>query len=122
MTCTEALKKDTEIIEVDSITSLAANLSAIQNQMITQFHKLGVQQTQGQVNVVQKTPSWYDISGNNGHFVDMCGSSPKSINFVGNAQNSNYCNAYNQNWQTQPIYPWGNNQQKQYQQKKHHNT
>lgn len=65
--------------------------------------ELGVTQPVAAVNVIQQIIGWYEICGNNGHAMTMCAENPASVMFVGSAQRTNYRNAYNLKWKTQPL-------------------
>lgn len=52
------MKNLAKMIKFDSVTALTTQLSTSQNQMIRQFSKLGVNESQAQVNVFKQTPCW----------------------------------------------------------------
>lgn len=55
---------------------------------------------------------WCEIYGSSGYSTDLRGETLVSVNIVGHVKkwNQNDSNDYNQNWQSQSKYSWGNNQ------------
>lgn len=103
------MKKVVDIIEFDSIKTIATQLVAMQNQLITQFSKLGINQYLAQVNVMYLTLGWCEICSNRIHSKYLYGANPKFVVFAGNAHTPTYMNSYNQKYQTQANFTWGNN-------------
>lgn len=67
-----AVEKTTGMIDVDSVTTLVAQFSALQNNMMAQFSNFDVNQSQAQVNAIQQTQPLCEIFGNSGHSKDLC--------------------------------------------------
>ncbi|KAK4708672.1 hypothetical protein R3W88_029597 [Solanum pinnatisectum] len=61
------VQKTAGVSEVDAVTTLIAQISAMQNMMTTQFNNMSLGQQQAQVNMVQKPPTWCEVCGGRDH-------------------------------------------------------
>lgn len=67
------MKKPAGMIEVDNVISLVAPLASFQNQMMTQFSNLSVNQPQSLVNLFQHAQCWSEIYESSCHSAYLCG-------------------------------------------------
>ena len=110
------VQKTAGVLEIDVVTALTAQISAMHNMMNTHFSKMALGQQTSQVNVVQQLTTWCDICGGSDHIGDTCGANPDSVNFLCNEQKGggqqNYWNTHNPSWRNHSNFSWGRNQSK----------
>ena len=86
----------------------------MQNMMNTHFSNMNLGKQTSQVNAIQQTPTWCEICGGSDHIVEISGTNPDLVNFVGNAQRvgdqQNYGNSYNPSLYNHSNFYWGGNQ------------
>ena len=114
------VQRQAGMLEVDSVTTLSAQVSSLHTLITTHLGNLSVGQPQAPVNMVQQQSMWCEVCGSGEHTAEYCGANPESINFVGNVpwgggQQQSYGNAYDHNWRNHPNFYWGGNQQGNYQ-------
>ena len=78
--------KTARMFEVDVVTALTAQISAMQNMTNKHFSNMTLGQQSTQVNAVQQPPSKCEIFGESYQNAEECGANPDSVNFVGNTQ------------------------------------
>ncbi|XP_049345100.1 uncharacterized protein LOC125809545 [Solanum verrucosum] len=94
------IQKTAGMLEVDGLTTLTAQIVAMQNMMNTHFNNLALEQQPTQVNTVQQPPTWYEICGGGDESAEVCGANLDSVNFIG----QNYGNLYNRSRQNPPNF------------------
>ncbi|XP_062075741.1 uncharacterized protein LOC133779856 [Humulus lupulus] len=97
------------IHDVDTLTSLVAQVSSISNMLKTM--NMGMNQSMGQPMGSQmgKMENISCVYYGEGHTFDICPSNPAVVCYMGN-QNKNdpYSNSYNPSWRQHPNFSWSN--------------
>ncbi|KAK4737094.1 hypothetical protein R3W88_000791 [Solanum pinnatisectum] len=79
------VQKTAGVLEMDAVTALTAQISAMQNIMTTHFSNMSLGHQQAQLNMVQQPQTWCEVCGGGDHTAKVCGANPESVHFVGNA-------------------------------------
>ncbi|XP_015169787.1 uncharacterized protein [Solanum tuberosum] len=65
------VQKSAGVLEMDAVTTLTAQISAMHNIMTTLFSNMSLGHQQAQVNMVQQPPTWCDVCGGGDHTAEQ---------------------------------------------------
>lgn len=66
------IMKAVDLFELDQLTTIATQISALQNQVNNQFSFLNLGYQQSPMNMAQQTQTWCEVCGNNDHSAYAC--------------------------------------------------